>query len=302
LRCNCTFALVFLTLHVCPWFSKLKAPFAPVCQHRELDLNNCSKIISQKRKKGEKTTLPLIPNTLLPSPSGSPTRESPPAYRRTGLRPPPPHGPEPPPRAPCPPPPRRSPPPARRRSARRRPPPRPHAINAAKLTGRPPLPRPPPPTSPRPINRPPPHLRPSTSSPTAASAPAQPRSAASASRRSLPSPGHLAASPPEVRARVEPPPPPQARPPPLAPSPTLQRRHQGRRRRTNPYRPPPPKLREGINSPWPPIHFPLAPAAAAPWAAGEGRRRRPAPLLCCTGERRKKGKIAQLPLLFPSFI
>jgi len=96
LRCNCTFALVFLTLHVCPWFSKLKALFAPVCQHRELDLNNCSKKISQKKKKGEKTILPLIPNTLLPSPSGSPTRESPPACRRAGLRPPPPHGPEPP--------------------------------------------------------------------------------------------------------------------------------------------------------------------------------------------------------------
>ena len=92
LRCNCMFALVFLTLHVCPWFSKLKAPFAPVCQHRELDLNNCSKKISQKRKKGGKTILPLIPNTLLPSP----TRESPPACRRAGLRPPPPHGPEPP--------------------------------------------------------------------------------------------------------------------------------------------------------------------------------------------------------------
>ena len=45
-----------------------------------------------------------------------------------------------------------------------------------------------------------------------------------------PWPGHLTASPPEVRARVGPPPPPQARPPPLAPSPTLQRRHHGRRR------------------------------------------------------------------------
>jgi len=30
LSCNCTFALIFLTLHVYPWFSKLKAPFAPV--------------------------------------------------------------------------------------------------------------------------------------------------------------------------------------------------------------------------------------------------------------------------------
>ena len=96
LSCNYMFALIFLTVHVYPWFSKLKAPFAPVCQHRELDLNNCSKKTSQKRKKGEKTILPLIPNTLLPSPSGSPTRESPPACRRAGLRPPPPHGPEPP--------------------------------------------------------------------------------------------------------------------------------------------------------------------------------------------------------------
>ena len=59
LKCNCTFALVFLTLHVCPWFLKLKALFAPVCQHRELDLNNCSKKISQKRKKEKRLYYPL---------------------------------------------------------------------------------------------------------------------------------------------------------------------------------------------------------------------------------------------------
>ena len=30
LSCNCTFALIFVILCVCSWFSKLKAPFAPV--------------------------------------------------------------------------------------------------------------------------------------------------------------------------------------------------------------------------------------------------------------------------------
>ena len=59
LSCNCTSALIFLTLHVCPWFSKLKAPFAPVCQHRELDLNNCSKKIHKKEKKGKRLYYPL---------------------------------------------------------------------------------------------------------------------------------------------------------------------------------------------------------------------------------------------------
>jgi len=67
LRCNCMFALVFLTLHVCPWFSKLKAPFAPVCQHRELDLNNCSKKTSQKRKKRGKDYTTPYPKHITPS-------------------------------------------------------------------------------------------------------------------------------------------------------------------------------------------------------------------------------------------
>ena len=189
--------LCFFNFACLPLVFKIKPPFAPVCQHRELDLNNCSKKISQKKKKRGKDYTTPYPKDITPLaerlayarvPARLPPRRSPhasAARARAAAR------------APCPPPPRRSPPPARRRSARRRPPPRPHAINAAELTDRPPLPRSPPPTSPRPINRPPPHLRPSTSSPTAASAPAQPRSAAatpaSASRRSLPWPSHLAA-------------------------------------------------------------------------------------------------------------
>ena len=30
LSCNCTFALIFLTLHVCSYFLNLKVPLAPV--------------------------------------------------------------------------------------------------------------------------------------------------------------------------------------------------------------------------------------------------------------------------------
>ena len=204
-------------------------------------------------------------------------------------------------RAPCPPPPRRSPPPARRRSARRRPQPRPHAINAAELTGRPPLPRPPPSTSPPPINRPPPHLRPSTSSPTAASAPAQPRSAAatpaSDSRRSLPWPGHLAASPPEVRARVEPPPPPQACLQPLAPSLASQHCYHDHRHwlpRTTMARPPhpiPARGEEGNRSPSASPPFPPLPGCRrAPKAAGQASTPLRPPPLFSGSERRKKGQ------------
>ena len=232
------------------------------------------KNFTKKKKRGKDYTTPY-PKHITPLaerltyarvPARLPPRRSPPASAaraRAAAR------------APCPPPPRRSPPPARRRSARRRPPPRPHVINAAELTGRPPLPRPPPPTSPRPINRPPPHLRPSTSSPTAASAPAQPRSAASASRRSLPWPGHLAASPPEVRARVEPPPPPQARLQPLAPSLASQcycHDHRRRPPRTTVARPPHPIPTRGEKGNRSPSASPtFSPSPRAP-TSPEGRR------------------------------
>ena len=64
LSSNCLFALIFSTLHVCPWFLKSKAPLAPVSQHRELDLNNNPKKIHKKQ--GKKTILPLIQITQTP--------------------------------------------------------------------------------------------------------------------------------------------------------------------------------------------------------------------------------------------
>ena len=62
---NSMFALIFLTLHIYPCFSKSKAPSAPLSYHRELKFNKGPKKCFKKREKGRKTKVPLIQITHL---------------------------------------------------------------------------------------------------------------------------------------------------------------------------------------------------------------------------------------------
>ena len=57
---NGMFVLIFLTLHICVWFSKSKAPFTLVLQHRELNLNNRKKFAWKEKRRKNYTALVRI--------------------------------------------------------------------------------------------------------------------------------------------------------------------------------------------------------------------------------------------------